>query len=136
MSPHDAYVSLMQHFARYFEAVDSADLDAVLGILAGATVRAGTLDTSDPAEIRAVYASRHAAPDDHGRRPAKNHVTNLIADGPDQSGTWTANAYYFRLEPARDDTSIGVATSGRIRQTLTRVEDSWRVHRHEIVTDF
>lgn len=142
MSPHDlspdhAYVSLLQHFARYFDAVDSADFDTVLGILAGATVRAGALETADPAVIREAYASKHAAPDADGRRPTKNHVTNLIVDGPDDSGTWRAAVYYFRLEPRRGDAdAIGVGTSGRIRQTLTRLGDSWRVHSHEIITDF
>lgn len=137
MTPHDAYVSLMQHFARYFDAVDSAEFDAVLAILAGATVVAGTLETTDPAVIREAYASTHAAPDGDGRRPAKNHVTNLIVDGPDGSGVWSATVYYFRLEPKRRDSeAIGVVTSGRIRQTLSRVGGSWRVHRHEIVTDF
>lgn len=88
----------LHHFARYFDAVDRADFDAVLGILDGATVSVGDLETADPAVIRNAYAARHVAPsptgDDprrttsptswstalttrtHGRRPSSTSVSN------------------------------------------------------------
>ena len=45
-----------------------------------------------------------------------------------------AEAYYLRLEPGPDGPVI--ATTGRLRQQVARRGDSWRVRRHEIITDF
>lgn len=134
MTPTDIYVSLLEHFARYFEATDTADFDAVVGILDGAVVCAGALETDDPETIRQAYAARHPVPDASGRRGVKNHVTNLVVDGPDESGQWRAAVYYFRLE-ADEAGRITVGTSGRLVQTLRRQGESWRVVRHEIIAD-
>ena len=83
MTGAEVHASLQAHFARYFDACDRRDLDAIMTLLAGATVVAGERETSDPGAIRAVYEARQPAPTDDGRRRTKHHVTNLLADGPD-----------------------------------------------------
>jgi hypothetical protein len=128
------HASLSQHLARYFDACDRCDLDAVMGLLAGATVEAGGVTASDPAAIRAVYEARQPAPTADGRRRTKHHVTNLQVDGPDAEGAHLATAYYFRLEP--DETGSRVAASGRLQQRLVDEGDRWRVVRHSIISDF
>ncbi len=128
------HASLLHHFARYFDAVDRRDLDAVLDVLAGATVEAGPLVSDDPAEIRAMYAARQPAPEADGRRRTKHHVTNLLVDEPDAAGVREATVYYFRLEPS--DAGPRIAASGRLRQQVVDDGGRWRVVRHSIVSDF
>jgi hypothetical protein len=134
--PHHAedHISVLEHLARYFDACDRADIDEVMTILDGATVRVGTLETADPAAIRHAYESRQPAPMSDGRRRTKHHVTNLVV-GPDDDPTQVAaSAYYFRLEPS--ESGPVVAASGRIEQLLVRDAHRWRVRRHTIVSDF
>lgn len=134
VSRAETYASLMEHFARYFDASDRADLDEVLRILDSATVVAGPVTTGDPDLIRAAYAARHPKPGPDGRRAVKNHASNLVVSGPDADGVWTATVYYVRLEPG--DTGILATASGRIEERLVPDGDDWQVLQHTILSDF
>ncbi|WP_158221069.1 nuclear transport factor 2 family protein [Kineosporia sp. R_H_3] len=127
------YASLQEHFARYFDACDRCDLDAVMQVLDGATVAAGGLETDDPQRIRALYEARQPAPAPDGRRTTKHHATNLVLEGPGADGPLRATVYYFRLEPG--DAGPVVAASGRLEEVVVRDGDRWRVVRHTIVSD-
>ena len=133
MTSTEIYVSLLEHFARYFDATDRGDLDELAAILADATVVTPSVETSDPAVVRAAYAARHPAPGRDGRRLVKNHATNLIVDGPDQVGFLTATVYYTRVEPG--DGAAAITTSGRIAEQVVRDGDRWRVLRHTVIPD-
>lgn len=130
----EVYTSLLQHFARYFDACDAKDLDAVMGIVEGATVIAGTTSTSDPEAIRAIYDTRQVAPLPDGRRQTKHHVTNLIVEDSDSGDEVTARVYYFRLQPS--DSGPRVAASGRLEQVVIRAGTRWQVLSHSIISDF
>jgi len=134
MNHAESYTSLLEHFADYCDAVDRADLDAVMGILDGATLSAGGKELSDPAAIRGAYEARQQSSGPDGRFRTKHHVTNLRVTGPNADGTLDAAASYFRLEPGEDGPVV--TTSGRLRQVVIREGEGWRVRRHEIVTDF
>lgn len=134
MNRAELHASLSDHFARYFDACDRKDLDAVMAFLAGAIVAAGPSEASDPAVIRSIYEERQPAPLDDGRRVTKHHVTNVLCDGPDADGAYLASAYYFRLQANSDGPYV--ATSGRLTQTLAPEGQRWRVLRHVITTDF
>lgn len=138
MDRSSAQTELQAHFARYFDACDRADFDAVLEILDGATLVAGPVETDDPVAIRQAYASSHPAPDPDGRRLSKNHLTTLIVEGPDSDGVWTASAHYFRLEPGSDGPRV--TRSGRLAQRLRRSAgpggERWQVLRHQVISDF
>ena len=129
----EEYASLLQHFARYFDACDRCDIDAVVDIMAGATIGVGDTALSDPAAIREMYSSRQAAPLDDGRRLTKHHVTNLLVE-PLEGGELSATVYYFRLQPG--ESGPYVAASGRLNEVVVRDGDRWRVIRHSIVSDF
>lgn len=128
------YTALLEHFARYFDACDRCDIDAVMEIMAGATVGAGEGAMSDPAAIRAMYESRQPAPSPDGRRATKHHVTNLQVEGPDPDGAYSATVYYFRLQPS--DAGPVVAASGRLQEVVRPAGDRFDVLRHSIVSDF
>lgn len=130
----ELHTSLLVHFARYFDACDRCDIDAVMAIMEGATVGVGASALTDPAVIREMYASRQPAPLEDGRRVTKHHVTNLIVEGPDDDGLVTASVYYFRLQPAEGGPVV--ATSGRLREVVRRDGDRWAVLTHAIITDF
>lgn len=134
--PHHAedHISVLEHLARYFDACDRADIDAIMTILTGATLRVGTLETADPVAIRHAYESRQPAPTPDGRRRTKHHVTNLVVEPGETPAQVAASAYYFRLEPS--ESGPVVAVSGRIEQVLVRDADRWQVRRHTIVSDF
>lgn len=135
MTQAELYTSVTEHFARYFDAVDRAEIDEVMAILEGATVKAGTVETADAGEIRQVYESRRADLRPHGGRTVKHHLGQVIVD-PGEHGSVAARAYYLRLEPGESENSAPViAVSGRLEQVLTRDGDVWRVHRHEIIAD-
>lgn len=134
MTRADTYTSLLEHFARYFDACDRCDLDGIMAVLAGATVTAGASVSDDPGAIRALYEARQPAPLADGRRVTKHHVTNLIVDGPDDAGALMASAYYVRLEAGSPDARI--AASGRLTQTVLPEGTSWRVLHHHIISDF
>lgn len=134
MNDADRHTSLLEHFARYFDACDRCDIDAVMAMMAGASVIAGDTELSDPAAIRQMYEVRQPKPLADGRRVTKHHVTNLIVDGPDETGAFTASAYYFRLEPHSGGPRV--ATSGRLSQKVVPNGDKWRVRRHRIINDF
>ncbi len=129
----DTYASLLQHFARYFDACDRCDIDAVMQIMHGATVGVGETALSDPAVIREMYASRQAAPMADGRRVTKHHVTNLLVE-PLADGLLSATVYYFRLQPS--DAGPVVAASGRLNEVVRREGERWQVISHSIVSDF
>lgn len=129
-----SYARAQTHFARYFDALDRGDLDAVMAILEGATVVAGGRSVTDPAVIRAVYAARHTTPARDGARPTKHVVSNVLLTGPDDAGRYEASAYYARLEPG--DSGPVVALSGRIVTVLTPAGERWQVVRHEVIHDF
>ena len=129
----EEYASLLQHFARYFDACDRCDIDAVVDIMAGATIGVGDTALSDPAAIRAMYSSRQAPPLADGRRLTKHHVTNLLVE-PLGGGEISATVYYFRLQPG--ESGPYVAASGRLNEVVVREGDRWRVIRHSIVSDF
>lgn len=131
------HASLLQHFARYFDACDRCDIDAVMEIMAGATIGVGDTALSDPDTIRAMYTSRQAAPLADGRRLTKHHVTNLLVETVDGDGdgpALSATVYYFRLQPG--ESGPQVAASGRLNEVVVRDGDRWRVIRHSIVSDF
>ncbi len=128
------YVGLLQHFARYFDACDRCDIDAVMQMMDGATIGVGESALSDPVVIREMYASRQEPPLEDGRRVTKHHVTNLLVDGPDADGVYEATVYYFRLQPG--DSGPYVAASGRLREVIRRDGDRWQVLGHSIVSDF
>ena len=132
----EVYTSLLQHFARYFDACDRCDIDAVVEIMAGATIGVGDTALSDPAAIREMYSSRQAAPLADGRRLTKHHVTNLLVESlePLEGGELSATVYYFRLQPG--ESGPYVAASGRLNEVVAREGDRWRVIRHSIVSDF
>lgn len=134
MNHAESYTSLLEHFATYFDAVDRADFDTVLRLLDGATLSVAGNEVSDPESIRRAYQAHHPLPGPDGRRQAKHHVTNLRLTGPDGDGAVEAAAYYFRLEPGADGPTVTL--SGRLRQVVVREGESWRVRRHEVVTDF
>lgn len=133
------YTSVTEHLARYFDAVDRADIDEVMRILDGTTLVAGAVETADTAAIRGVYESRRAEPRPDGSRMVKHHLGQVIVDSGDESGGVVASAYYMRLEPRESGGSVEsgpvIAVSGRLRQTLTRDGEVWNVHRHEIIAD-
>lgn len=130
----DVYAGLLQHFARYFDACDRCDIDAVMQIMDGATVGVGESAMSDPVAIREMYATRQVPPLPDGRRVTKHHVTNLLVDGPDADGVYEATVYYFRLQPS--DSGPVVAASGRLREAVRRDGERWQVLGHSIVSDF
>ena len=134
MNHAEAYTSLLEHFADYCDAVDRAELDAVMRILDGATLSVAGNELSDPAAIRRAYQARQQAPGPDGRLRTKHHVTNLRVTGPGADGTLEAAVSYFRLEPGADGPVV--TTSGRLRQVVLRDGEVWRVRRHEIVADF
>jgi hypothetical protein len=134
MSRAELHASVSEHFARYFDACDRADIDAVMGIMQGAVVSAGDVETSDATAVRAMYESRQPPPLADGRRVTKHHVTNILVDGPDDSGAYEASAYYFRLQA--DAGGPHVAASGRLHQVLIPDIAGWRVLRHSIISDF
>jgi len=129
----EVYTSLLQHFARYFDACDRCDIDAVVEIMAGATIGVGDTALSDPVAIREMYSSRQAAPLADGRRLTKHHVTNLLVE-PLEGDEISATVYYFRLQPG--ESGPYVAASGRLNEVVAREGDRWRVIRHSIVSDF
>lgn len=124
---------LLVHFARYFNACDRADIDEVMQVMDGATVRTGAHVLSDPAMIREIYEMHQPKPLDKVRRATKHHITNLLVDGPDADGVYTAAACNFRLEPGASDPQL--TASGRLSQTVRRDGDRWQVLGHSIVTD-
>lgn len=128
------HVSVLEHLARYFDACDRADIDAIMTILSGATLSVGALETDDPVAIRHAYESRQPAPTPDGRRRTKHHVTNLVVEPAEGPAQVAASAYYFRLEPRESGPTV--AASGRIEQVLMRDGHQWRVRRHTIVSDF
>jgi len=135
----EVYTSLLQHFARYFDACDRCDIDAVVEIMAGATIGVGDTALSDPVAIREMYSSRQAAPLADGRRLTKHHVTNMLVEPLDpreplEGGEISATVYYFRLQPG--ESGPYVAASGRLNEVVAREGDRWRVIRHSIVSDF
>lgn len=132
MPDAETYTSVLEHFARYHDACDRADFDAVLDQLAGATVRFGGLETDDAAVVRRAYETAQPAPHPDGRRRTKHHLTNLIltADGD----AIVASAYYLRLGAGSDGREL--LTSGRLEQVLIRDGAAWRVCRHTVTTDF
>jgi ketosteroid isomerase-like protein len=134
MQHAEEHVAVLEHLARYFDACDRADIDAVMRILAGATLALGDVETADPVVVRRAYESRQPAPAADGRRSTKHHVTNLVVEPGAEAGEVVASAYYFRLEPGPD--GARVAASGRIRQVLLRDHDAWRVRRHTVISDF
>jgi hypothetical protein len=134
MNSADVHSSLLEHFARYFDACDRCDIDAVMQILAGATVTVGATELSDPATIRDMYVARQPKPLEDGRRVTKHHVTNLLVEGPDNTGAFAASAYYLRLQAGPQGPYV--AASGRLHQTVIPVATGWRVHHHHIISDF
>ena len=130
----EIYTGLLTHFARYFDACDRCDIDAVMRIMDGATVGVGENALSDPTVIREMYASRQEPPLPDGRRVTKHHITNLVVDGPDPDVVYEAAVYYFRLQPGEHGPYV--ATSGRLRETVRRDGDRFAVLGHSIVTDF
>lgn len=134
MSPAETRTSLLEHFARYFDACDRRDIDTIMRMMEGAAVEAGGNETHDAADIRAMYEARQPAPLEDGRRVTKHHVTNLIVDGPDQEGVYAVSAYYFRLQA--NHAGPYVAASGRLRQAVKPDGAQWRVLRHAIISDF
>ena len=129
----DTYASLLQHFARYFDACDRCDIDAVMQIMHEATVGVGETALSDPVVIREMYASRQPAPMPDGRRVTKHHVTNLQVEELD-GGMLSATVYYFRLQPS--DAGPVVAASGRLNEVVRPDGDRWQVVSHSIISDF
>ena len=130
----EIYTSLLQHFARYFDACDRCGIDDVMAIMQGATVGVGDTAISDPAQIRAMYESRQAPPNADGTRATKHHVTNLLVDGPDGDGAYRATVYYFRLEGSASGPIVAV--SGRLEELMAPRDGGWRVIEHSIVRDF
>lgn len=128
----ETYVSVLAHLARYYDACDRADFDAVMQILEGATLVVGGLETDDPSVIRQAYVSRQPAPHSDGRRRTKHHMSNVVVTADVE--LVRATAYYLRLA-AGDDGGVVVTTSGRLVQDLVRDGERWRVLRHTIVTD-
>lgn len=130
----ELYSALQQHFTRYFEAVDSYDLDGIMAVLTGATLyMRGTELTGDDA-IRDLYATVQPPPLEDGRRQTKHNANNLLVEGPDADGRYTATVYYTRLQPGENGPIVVV--TGRLTEVLRPHDDRFAVFTHRVVTDF
>ncbi len=134
MNDAGRHTSLIEHFARYFDACDGYDIDAVMDILDGAAVTSGGVTTTDPATLRSFYETRQPPPLPDGRRVTKHHVSNLIVDDAASDEVVTARVYYFRLQAGQSGPYVAV--SGRIEQDVVYDGSRWRVLRHSIISDF
>lgn len=130
----ELYVALQAHFARYFDAVDACDLDRIMAVLTGATLHMRGTEVTGDEEIRGLYAKVQPAPLADGSRQTKHNATNLLVEGPDADGRYTATVYYFRLQPG--DNGPIVVVTGRLTEVVSRDGDRFRVHTHQVVTDF
>lgn len=119
---------------RYFDAVDSADLEEILAILSTATVRLGDREVSGVDDLAAAYAPHLVAPGVDGRRRTAHHLTNfrLVPDSTDPTLS-RVSASYLRLEPGRE--CPVVVASGRIEQVLEAGPHGWQVLEHRVVAD-
>jgi hypothetical protein len=122
-----SYDGVRQHLCRYFDAVDRADLDAVLDLLGDATVHLGDRVVTGRAGLAALYGPRLVAPAADGRRRTAHHLTNLVVTG---EGPVRAAASYLRLEEG-----LVLTASGRVEQELEPAGAGWRVLTHRVVAD-
>lgn len=127
------WVAVQQLLARYLDAVDGADLDAVADLLAGATVRTPAGELRGGSAIREAYARIQPAPLPDGRRRTKHHLTNLVVSEPDEDGVVVAEASYLVLVPGDDGPRV--QKSGRFRDLVRWDGTSWTIREHVVIPD-
>lgn len=106
-----AHVQVANLLARYAEAMDLGDFDAVADLFADGLV------TSE------------------GTPHTKHLTTNLILDIDDEAGTASARSYYCVLQAVPPDFPLQPIITGRYHDTFARDGESWHFASRHIFTD-
>jgi hypothetical protein len=110
-----AHVQVANLVARYAEAMDLGDFDAVAGLFAGGVV------TSEGS--------------DDGTPHTKHLTTNLILDIDDEAGTASARSCYCVLQAVSPDFPLQPIITGRYHDTFVRDGQNWHFASRHIFTD-
>jgi 3-phenylpropionate/cinnamic acid dioxygenase small subunit len=132
-----AHVQVANLVARYAEAMDLGDFDAVAGLFAGGVVTSEGSDRSfsgrdEVLRLLTAWTRRYS---DDGTPHTKHLTTNLILDIDDEAGTASARSCYCVLQAVSPDFPLQPIITGRYHDTFVRDGQNWHFASRHIFTD-
>jgi 3-phenylpropionate/cinnamic acid dioxygenase small subunit len=132
-----AHVHVTNLIARYAEAIDGGDFDAVAELFAAGvvTTEGSDMKQEGSAAVLGMYTAFTRRYEDDGTPHTKHLTTNLILDVDEESGTASARSYYCVLQAVPGKLALQPIITGRYHDTFVRDGAAWRFATRHIFTD-
>ena len=132
-----AHVQVANLVARYAEAMDLGDFDAVAGLFAGGVVTSEGSDRSfsgrdEVLRLLTAWTRRYS---DDGTPHTKHLTTNLILDIDDEAGTASARSCYCVPQAVSPDFPLQPVITGRSHGIFARDGENWHFASRHIFTE-
>jgi 3-phenylpropionate/cinnamic acid dioxygenase small subunit len=132
-----AHVQVANLLARYAEAMDLGDFDAVADLFADGVVTSEGNDRafSGRDKVLGMFTAYTRRYGDDGTPHTKHLTTNLIFEIDDEAGTASVRSCYCVLQAVSPDFPLQPIITGRYHDAFVRDGESWRFASRHIFTD-
>lgn len=132
-----AHVQVANLVARYAEAMDLGDFDAVADLFADGvvTTEQNKRGWAGRDAVLGLYTAVTRRYLDDGTPHTKHLTSNLILDVDEEAGTASARSYYCVLQAVSPDFPLQPIIAGRYHDAFVRAGGGWRFASRHIFTD-